>query len=45
LVVGNLPAGRVLVRIERYDVVSHPFRIERKHAAELAAADHADRLN
>ena len=45
LIVGNLPAGRVLVRIERYDVVAHPLRIEREHAAELAAADHADRLN
>ena len=45
LIVGNLPARRVLVRIERYDVVSHPLRIEREHPAELAAANHADRLN
>jgi hypothetical protein len=35
----------MLVRIERDDVVAHPLRIEREHAAELAAADHADRLN
>src|SRR5581483_7877193 len=35
----------MLLRIERDDVVTHALGVERKHAAELAAADHADGLN
>ncbi len=35
----------MLLRIERDHVIAHAFGVERKHAAELAAADDPDRLN
>src|SRR5579864_3721589 len=45
LLVGNLSGRRALLRIERDDVVAHALGVEREHAAELTAADHADRLD
>ena len=35
----------MLLRIERDHVIAHAFGVEREHAAELAAADHADRFD
>src|SRR5580692_11289611 len=35
----------MLLRIEGYYIVAHAFGVDRKHAAELAAADHADGLD
>src|SRR5579862_5302843 len=42
LLVGDLPARRVFLRIERYHAIAHALCVERKHAAELSSADDAD---
>ena len=45
LLVGDLAARRMLLRIEHDHVIAHPLCIDREHAAELAASDYADRIH
>ena len=45
LFVGDLSGRRVGERLERDDAIAHALRFEREHAAELAAAEDADRAD
>ncbi len=41
--VGHLPGGRVLIRRERVDAITHAPRGNREHPPQLPASQHADR--